>query len=264
MASVLHHYLVNHQTIQTFHWDSSTTFASSKPFIASAVLSYLTLTLLFHHHLLPLPRPSPSLLRLASASHNLLLLLLSLTMAVGCSLSALSQMPNPSWLLCFPPSTTPSSAGPVFFWVYVFYLSKLLEFVDTLFILLGRRKLTFLHVYHHASVVVMCYVWMSTRQSMVVVALVTNACVHTLMYGYYFMCSLGRRPWWKRAVTDVQILQFLFSFAVSGPFLWYHFTREGGCSGFNGWVFNAFFNASLLALFLDFHSLNYASKEKKG
>lgn len=63
-------------------------------------------------------------------------------------------------------------------------------------------------------------------------------------------------------VTDVQIVQFMFSFAVSGLMLYYHFSGIG-CSGIWGWCFNAVFNASLLGLFLDFHFRNYARRKKE-
>ncbi|KAG8062217.1 hypothetical protein GUJ93_ZPchr0003g17598 [Zizania palustris] len=42
--------------------------------------------------------------------------------------------------------------------------------------------------------------------------------------------------------------------------LWRHFAA-GGCEGMT-WVFNAVFNASLLALFLDFHGAAYAAATK--
>ncbi|KAI4367449.1 hypothetical protein MLD38_023186 [Melastoma candidum] len=103
----------------------------------------------------------------------------------------------------------------------------------------------------------MCYLWLETRQSLFPIALVTNASVHVVMYSYYFLSGIGIRPRWKRVVTDCQIVQFVFSFVVSGVMMWEHFVREG-CSGFFGWCFNAVFNASLLALFVDFHGKNYA------
>ena len=88
------------------------------------------------------------------------------------------------------------------------------------------------------------------------VALVTNASVHTVMYAYYLACAAGARPKWKRAVTNLQIAQFVFSFLVSGGMLYLHFAR-GGCSGFYGWCFNCVFNVSLFWLFIDFHRKNY-------
>ncbi|OMO92100.1 GNS1/SUR4 membrane protein [Corchorus olitorius] len=182
-------------------------------------------------------------------------------MAVGCTLSII--IPNPSsfrHIICFPPNTLPT--GPLFFWAYIFYLSKILEFVDTLLIILSKSKqrLTFLHVYHHATVLVMCYLWLTTRQSLFPIALVTNATVHVVMYFYYLLCAMGMRPKWKRLVTDCQIVQFVFSFAVSVLMLYYHFTGSG-CSGIWGWCFNAVFNASLLALFVDFHGKSYAKRK---
>ncbi|XP_057495080.1 elongation of fatty acids protein 3-like [Actinidia eriantha] len=260
LYSAVHYWLVDYPTVSQFEWIQGRTLGSSLHFLSLTILTYLSLTyLLRRSHLPPL---STAVLRPLSAAHNLFLLLLSLLMAVGCSLSTLSQMPHPIWILCFPKAQTPPS-GPTFFWAHIFYLSKILEFIDTLLILLSRddRRLSLLHVYHHAVVVIMCYLWLSTSQSLFPVALVTNASVHTLMYAYYFLCALGIRPWWKRWVTNCQIVQFVFSFLVSVWMLYYHFTGFG-CSGIWGWCFNAVFNASLLALFVDFHSKNYARRRK--
>ncbi|XP_010272821.1 PREDICTED: elongation of fatty acids protein 3-like [Nelumbo nucifera] len=267
ILSSFRHWLVEQPVVSEFEWKEGETWGASTQFLATTVLTYLSLTLLIHLATSP-PRPkssatppTPFLLRLISAVHNLILLVLSLIMAVGCTLSTAAQKPDTRWIFCFPPNQT-LPRGSVFFWAYVFYLSKILEFIDTLLILLrSNRRLTFLHVYHHAVVVVMCYLWLHTSQSLVPVALVTNASVHTLMYGYYMLCSLGKRPPWKRLVTDCQIVQFVFSFAVSVVMLWFHFTGEG-CSGIWGWCFNAVFNASLLVLFIDFHSSNYAGRSK--
>ncbi|KAM5574556.1 elongation of fatty acids protein 3-like [Rosa sericea] len=257
MKSNLQYWLVEHPSILHFSWTEGQTPASTPLFLILALLSYLSLTLLLTR--LPLSPLNPSLLKPISALHNLTLLLLSLIMAVGCTLSILS---SPSSTLCFSPHTNPT--GALFFWAYVFYLSKLLELLDTLFIILSGslRRLSFLHVYHHATVLVMCYLWLHTRQSLFPVALVTNASVHVLMYAYYLLCALGIRPRWKRAVTDCQIVQFVFSFAVSGRMLYLHFSGSG-CSGIWGWCFNAVFNASLLALFLDFHGKSYAGPKDK-
>ncbi|RAL39570.1 hypothetical protein DM860_003103 [Cuscuta australis] len=266
LSSAVRYWLLDHPEISQYEWKHGHfTLGSSPQFLAVAVISYLAVTLALHrfHFLPPLSAAS---LRLITAAHSLTMFLLSLVMAVGCSLSVLHQIPDPGWrwAICFPAGRTPPR-GPTFFWAHVFYLSKILEFGDTLLIFLSgsrSRRLTFLHVYHHAVVVVMCYLWLSTTQTLFPVALVTNASVHVLMYAYYLMCALGHRPRWKRLVTDCQIIQFVFSFVISGAMLYYHFTGSG-CSGISGWCFNAVFNASLLALFLDFHSKNYHAKKNK-
>jgi elongation of very long chain fatty acids protein 4 len=43
---------------------------------------------------------------------------------------------------------------PIGFILYVFYLSKILDFMDTVFIIAEKRweQLSFLHVYHHTSI----------------------------------------------------------------------------------------------------------------
>nr|GMC83618.1 elongation of fatty acids protein 3-like [Ipomoea batatas] len=264
LFSAVHYWLVEHPFISQYEWKQGHTLGSSSLFLAVTVTAYLAVTFSLHRFAF-LPPLSAAVLRRITAAHNLILCLLSLAMAVGCSLAVFHQMPNRDWrwAVCFPANRTPTR-GPTFFWAHVFYFSKILEFIDTLLIVLSgsrSRRLSFLHVYHHAVVVVMCYLWLSTAQTLLPVALVTNASVHVLMYAYYLLCALGRRPRWKRLVTDCQIIQFVFSFLVSGLMLYYHFTGPG-CSGILGWCFNAVFNASLLALFLDFHSKNYHAKKK--
>lgn len=266
LYTTLRYWLVDHPTISGYEWIPNQTPGASPLFLSATVVTYLTLTLSLHR--LPLlPNLPPSFLRPITAAHSLLLCLLSLLMAVGCTLSAIHQTPprHPTWAVCFPAGDTPPR-GPTFFWAHAFYFSKILEFVDTLLILLSgsrsrSRRLSFLHVYHHAAVVVMCYLWLSASQSLFPVALVTNAAVHVVMYAYYLMCAVGAPPRWKRLVTDFQICQFVFSFAISGWMLRLHFSGSG-CEGIRAWCFNAVFNASLLALFLNFHFNNYANKKR--
>lgn len=260
ILSALQYWLVDHPAVRGFTWSPGHTFGSTPLFLALTVLSYLALTCLLV--LLRAPPLPPAVLKPVTAVHNLALTVLSLLMAAGCALSAFRQAPDSRWIFCFPAGETPPS-GPTFFWAYVFYLSKILELIDTLLIVLSGslQRLTFLHVYHHSTVLVMCYVWLQTSQSLFPIALITNASVHVLMYGYYFLCGIGLRPRWKKAVTNCQIVQFMFSFLVSGLMLRYHFSAPG-CSGIRGWCFNAVFNASLLALFVDFHVKSYARKKK--
>ncbi|WCJ29065.1 Elongation of very long chain fatty acids protein 2 [Euphorbia peplus] len=257
----LQYWLVNHPKILHFSWTPGQTLASTPKFVAISVLIYLTLTILLSY---TVRRPifGPHILKPITALHSLTLFLISLIMAVGCILTIISHTPHLHHIICFPLNTRPT--GPLFFWAYICYLSKMLEFMDTLLIIFSNsiQRLTFLHVYHHATVVIMCYLWLSTSQSLFPVALVTNAIVHVVMYYYYLSCAMGVRPRWKRLVTDIQIIQFVFSFCISGLMVYYHFTGSG-CSGLYGWCFNAVFNASLLALFVDFHGKSYAAKRRR-
>ncbi|XP_038682647.1 elongation of fatty acids protein 3-like [Tripterygium wilfordii] len=256
ILSTLEYWLVRHPKILHFSWNPGQTTGSTTLFLTFAVLIYLSLALLLPR--IPLPSLGSHILKPITAVHSLTLFLLSFIMCLGCTLSIMTTH-EPRHTICFPPHTPPT--GPLFFWAYVFYLSKILEFVDTILIILAKsfQRLTFLHVYHHATVLVMCYLWLQTSQSLFPVALVTNSLVHVFMYCYYLLSAMGMRPKWKRLVTDCQIVQFVFSFAISGRMLYYHFTGSG-CSGILGWCFNAVFNASLLLLFVDFHGKSYAKR----
>ncbi|MED6123736.1 hypothetical protein PIB30_052171 [Stylosanthes scabra] len=257
ILEALEYWLVNHPTIKNFTWTPGKTMASTPQFLSFTILSYLS-SIYILTHMKSLPSIPQSFLRPISALHNTSLLLRSFIMALGCLLSTISYAPNLHWIICFPPQTKPT--GPVFFWAYIFYLSKILEFMDTLLIILSNsiQRLSFLHVYHHSTVVIMCYIWLQTSQTLFPALLFTNASVHVLMYAYYVSCALGVRPKWKKLVTDVQIMQFCLSFVVMILILYYHFTGSG-CSGVWGWIFTVGFCASLLVLFVDFHKKNYGN-----
>ncbi|XP_012071355.1 putative elongation of fatty acids protein DDB_G0272012 [Jatropha curcas] len=255
------YWLVDHPIIVNFSWKQGETPASSLLFLTLTLLSYLFFTFFLSH--VTKPNFSPKFVRNLTAVHDVVLLSLSYVMALGCSLSILILAPDIDYIVCFPKKTPPT--GPLFFWAYIFYLSKIYEFMDTLLIILSNsiQRLTFLHLYHHSVVVVMCYISLNISQSMFQPVLVTNALVHVIVYFYYFLCALGKRPRWKKLVTDCQITQFFSSFAIMAWIFYYHFTGSG-CSGIMGWCFDAVFITSLLFMFLDFHSKNYSKEKTKG
>ena len=100
--------------------------------------------------------------------------------------------------------------GPLWFWSYLYYLSKYYELFDTVLQLLKGRPPPhfFLHVYHHATVLLMAWFWLQYAQSLQFIGLLFNASVHVVMYYYYFRRVLGWSVWWKRYVTNFQIVQF--------------------------------------------------------
>eukprot|EP00300_Choanocystis_sp_HF-7_P000123 c10103_g1_i1.p1 GENE.c10103_g1_i1~~c10103_g1_i1.p1 ORF type:complete len:281 (-),score=54.50 c10103_g1_i1:25-867(-) len=107
------------------------------------------------------------------------------------------------------------------FWL--FYVSKIFDFADTLFIILGRKwdQLSALHIYHHSSMFAWCWVvnrfWVSGGVFNVIVA---NGFVHVVMYLYYFLSLHTKDIWWKRFLTQFQIVQFLFLMTQVAIWLW--------------------------------------------
>ena len=108
-------------------------------------------------------------------------------------------------------------AGPVRFWAYMFTVSKVYELGDTLFIVLRKQPLIFLHYYHHISV--LCYVWYSYtdhpgpgRWFMVM-----NYTVHAFMYSYYTLRAMKLRipRFVNMILTMLQISQMVIGIVVN-------------------------------------------------
>lgn len=96
--------------------------------------------------------------------------------------------------------------------VMVHYLSKFLDWADTLWIILkkNRQQLSFLHVYHHATIGM---VWGFLLRSGVASGTVRygafiNSMTHVIMYSHYLWTSFGLKNPFKRFITKWQICQF--------------------------------------------------------
>lgn len=68
---------------------------------------------------------------------------------------------------------------PILFILYVFYISKILDFADTVFIILEKRwkQLSFLHVYHHTSIFLVSTLSPAPRQLFPVLMFVLSCLV---------------------------------------------------------------------------------------
>jgi len=98
-----------------------------------------------------------------------------------------------------------------------YYISKLVELCDSLFIILHKKdkqQLSFLHIYHHATMFSLW--WIGARYvagGSSFLGAMFNCCVHVLMYSYYALSAIGGRIrkylWWKKYLTAIQMLQFI-------------------------------------------------------
>ena len=93
-----------------------------------------------------------------------------------------------------------------------------------------------------------------------------NTFIHIIMYYYYMVSSLGYFPWWKKYITTIQIVQFVCSFLLSVPYVYYtvSFDSNGNfvarCNGLPAFVLSFFTNLSFLYLFASFYKSAYKTK----
>lgn len=96
------------------------------------------------------------------------------------------------------------------FWIFLFNASKVFEWIDTLFILLRKRKLIFLHWFHH--IITMLYCWQANQVSCITDCsgwwfATINLFVHSIMYTYYGFSSLKIRIPFSNIITLLQTIQ---------------------------------------------------------
>ncbi|XP_057714463.1 ELOVL fatty acid elongase 8a [Corythoichthys intestinalis] len=98
---------------------------------------------------------------------------------------------------------------------WLFYISKYVEFSDTMFFILRKKnsQLTFLHVYHHSTIILNCWLGLKyTPGGQSFMTGLLNSLVHVAMYLYYGLAAFGPRMtkylWWKHYLTTLQLLQF--------------------------------------------------------
>jgi len=206
-------------------------------------------------------RTKPFKVQSISALHNLFLCLLSLAMAVGSAYEAFvvrAPQLGLEGLFC---STDRQAVfnNRLWFWCVVFYLSKYYEFFDTVILLLRKRPLLVLHVWHHCSVSVLSLVFLRANMTFFFTGVMINGAIHTFTYYFYFQSSLGNTVWWKKYLTQAQMVQFLWGIASWLP---WPFVCTANTTAETNYVIAANFVilASFFGLFLNFFNHTYQAK----
>ncbi|KAL1264878.1 hypothetical protein QQF64_005233, partial [Cirrhinus molitorella] len=151
------------------------------------------------------------------------------------------------------------------FWAFAFALSKAPELGDTVFIVLRKQRLIFLHWYHHITVLL--YSWYSYRDQVAGGGwfMTMNYSVHAFMYSYYTARAAGARvprPF-AMLITLMQITQMIVGLSVLGlVYLWKH---DVHCiSTMHNIVFGSLMYLSYLLLFCVFFYQSYLKRSGDG
>uniref|UniRef100_A0A7S2UR25 Elongation of fatty acids protein n=1 Tax=Attheya septentrionalis TaxID=420275 RepID=A0A7S2UR25_9STRA len=154
--------------------------------------------------------------------------------------------------------------------LYLFYLSKVWDFWDTIFIVIGKkwRQLSFLHVYHHTTIFL--FYWLNSHVNYdgdIYLTILLNGFIHTVMYTYYFICMHTKVPetgkslpiWWKSSLTMMQLIQFVSMMSQATYLL------VSGCEENTSRVTALYFVyiLSLFFLFAQFYISSYSKPKKR-
>jgi len=146
---------------------------------------------------------------------------------------------------------------------HVFYLSKVLDFADTVFMIVKSnwRQVSFLHVYHHTTIFL--FYWLNAQANYdadIYLTIVLNGTIHFVMYGYYFATAFNVSVpnIIKKSITRLQLFQFC-CMEVQGFILLF-----GNCGApRNVTILYMVYISTMMILFLDFFFKSYSSKSSK-
>ncbi|CAN0127944.1 unnamed protein product [Heterosigma akashiwo] len=205
------------------------------------------------------------------------LALWNLGLALFSAAGALRTAPHLLWMLrvggfrgvvCTVPSVGYGS-GAAGLWTRWFIVSKIPELVDTVFIVLRKKPLIFLHWYHHVTVLLYCWHSYVTESSMGIFFVAMNYSVHAVMYFYYFLAAAKlQKPRWLKPIyiTIAQTSQMFVGVAVCvGVYLIHSSAPAGTCRGIrhDNLVAAAAMYASYFALFFKLAWDRYGPSNKK-
>jgi len=193
-------------------------------------------------------------LQIIMQCYNIIQIVLNAYMVYGlCNIQFLADKPN---LLALHVPYNDNIA----YYINIHYFSKYFDYLDTFFMILRNKnnQVSFLHVYHHASV---CIVWgilvhINHNNGTAAFTALLNSIIHTIMYSHYFITSFGIQNPWKKLITQAQLIQFvLFIVHSISVLLWETIYPR------NLAYIELVYNIPMILLFGNFYKQNYNTRK---
>jgi len=108
-------------------------------------------------------------------------------------------------------------------YLMLFCMSKIPEMIDTLMLILAKKKVIFLHWFHHSSVMWFCWLAWAYTVPMGIIFALMNLSVHSLMYAWYALAAADRwlatglkpKRFFSQTVTVLQIIQMILGMTLT-------------------------------------------------
>ncbi|GMR44872.1 hypothetical protein PMAYCL1PPCAC_15067, partial [Pristionchus mayeri] len=170
-------------------------------------------------------------------------------------------------ILCYKDEAYTHSLYAWLYWMYV--MSKGPELIDTVFLVLRKRPVIFMHWYHHSVTFILPALLYTQYLPWVRLGVVFNLYVHTIMYFYYGLRAMGIKTprWVSKGITLTQITQFASMFFFLGVLI-HKYVTDGpdemrGCmANFDIMALGIFVVSSYLYLFCDYFYKTYVKNEQ--
>lgn len=181
---------------------------SNLNYILCICVTYVTLVF-WSKNLLKDIKPWTSHLTLCAIVWNTVLAVFSTICFVLFTVETVNVWSNGGWhaIVC----SLPPHNGHHALWSLLFIASKMWEFGDTALLVLRRRPVTFLHWYHHCTVLILsCYIG-GHNSSLRRIFSNVNSGIHGIMYTYYALAvggfKLSRK--YSMIITSLQVIQMI-------------------------------------------------------
>lgn len=141
-----------------------------------------------------------------------------------------------------------------------FHYSKYVEYMDTAWLVLKGKPVSFLQGFHHFGAAWDTYFGVTFQNEGIFVFVLLNSFIHTIMYAYYAATAAGFKISAKPLITLMQITQFILGFTLVYPYIHLQYFSESPELLLSYYLNYAYVTAVLLLFMHFFYVDNFGKK----